>query len=65
MNYTGTLSVPIDEVARLERFCRVPPGRKNCNGRDVPLFDQEYTFPNGCNRRCALPHTAQLAYSEA
>jgi hypothetical protein len=19
----------------------------------------------GCNRRCALPHTAQLAYSEA
>ncbi|MGO8748715.1 MAG: hypothetical protein ACLQNE_22320 [Thermoguttaceae bacterium] len=47
MNYTGTISVPIDEVARLERFCRVPPGRKNCNGRDVPLFDQEYTFPNG------------------
>jgi hypothetical protein len=29
------------------------------------LASGDEAFQLGCNRRCALPHAAQLAYSEA
>lgn len=47
MKRIGIISVAAAEAARLERFCREPPGRGNCMGKDVPLFDVEHTFDNG------------------
>ena len=47
MKYTGVLYVEKRMAKRLERFCEEPPGRENCAGKDVSLFDEEYVFPNG------------------
>ncbi len=47
MQYQGTLLVDVEEAEELEKFCQSPPGVDNCYGKGRPLFDEEYTFPNG------------------
>ena len=46
VRYKRLMTVDRSTARFLTQCCRKPPGKKNCFGKDVPLFDREVLFDN-------------------